>query len=80
MLRVPYRRIAGRTGYCSWLWVLVALVVIVVQRRLGPSSWATTSTTDRALPSSAVQARCWSRPMTTDRSPRLCHLRGRESR
>ena len=31
----------------------------------GPSSSATTSTTDRALPSSAVQLRCWSRPTTT---------------
>ena len=29
---------------------------------VGPSSSATTSTVERALPSSAVQARCWSRP------------------
>jgi hypothetical protein len=36
-----------------------------------PSSSATTSTTDRALPSSAVQARCWSRPTTTTRLPLL---------
>src|SRR5215218_861516 len=45
--------------------------VAVVHRRLGPSSSATTSTTDRALPSSAVQARCWSRPTTTTRLPLL---------
>ena len=37
--------------------------------RLGPSSSATTSTTERALPSSSVQARCWSRPSTTIRLP-----------
>ena len=67
MLRVPYRRIAGRASY--WSWLLVALVVVVAQRRLGPSSSATTSTMDRALVSSAVQARCSSRPTTTDRSP-----------
>ena len=60
MLRNPPRRF-GRAG--SWL--RVALVVVAVtQRRLGPSSSATTSTTDRALPSSAVQVRCWSRPTT----------------
>src|SRR5215213_2206708 len=40
----------------------------VVHRRLGPSSSAT-STVDRALPSSAVQVRCWSRPTTTTRLP-----------
>jgi hypothetical protein len=34
-----------------------------------PSSSATTSTTERALPSSAVQLRCWSRPTTTTRLP-----------
>jgi hypothetical protein len=51
-------------------WLLVALVVVAVaHRRLGPSSSATTSTTDRALPSSAVQLRCWSRPTTTIRLP-----------
>jgi hypothetical protein len=62
--RVPHRRIAGRAGY--WSWLLVALVVVAVdQRRLAPSSSATTSTVDRALPSSAVQLRCWSRPTTT---------------
>jgi hypothetical protein len=33
----------------------VVLVVAVAPRRLGPSSSATTSTTERALPSSAVQ-------------------------
>jgi hypothetical protein len=43
--------------------------VAVAQRRLGPSSSATTSTVERALPSSAVQVRCWSRPMTTTRLP-----------
>jgi hypothetical protein len=37
--------------------------------RLGPSTSTTTSTTERALPSSAVQARCWSRPTTTTRLP-----------
>jgi 3,4-dihydroxy-2-butanone 4-phosphate synthase len=41
----------------------------VAHRRLGPSSSATTSTTERALPSSAVQARCRSRPTTTTRLP-----------
>src|SRR5215217_7589395 len=52
------------------LYVLGALVVVAVaQRRLGPSSSATSSTTDRALPSSAVQLRCWSRPTTTTRLP-----------
>ena len=44
--------------------------------RLGPSSSATTSTVDRALPSSAVQARCWSRPTTTTRLPLAQRLRG----
>jgi hypothetical protein len=34
-----------------------------------PSSSARTSTTDWALPSSAVQLRCWSRPTTTTRLP-----------
>ena len=34
-----------------------------------PSSSAWTSTTERALPSSAVQLRCWSRPTTTTRLP-----------
>jgi integrase len=41
--------------------------VAVAHRRLGPSSSATISTTCRALPSSAVQVRCWSRPTTTTR-------------
>jgi hypothetical protein len=64
----PARRISGRAGYRSWL--LVALVVVAVaHRRLGPSSSATTSTVDRALPSAAVQLRCWSRPTTTTRLP-----------
>jgi hypothetical protein len=49
------RRIAGRAGY----WLLVVLVVVAVaHRKLGPSSSATTSTVDRALPPSAVQAHC----------------------
>jgi integrase len=43
-------------------------VVAVTQRRLGPSSSATTSTIDRALPSSAVQLRCWSRRLTAFRA------------
>jgi hypothetical protein len=38
-------------------------------RRRRPSSSATTSATERALPSSAVQLRCWSRPTTTTRLP-----------
>jgi hypothetical protein len=54
MPRVPPRRI-GRVGY----WLRVVLVV-VAHRRLGPNSSATTSTVERAVPSSAVQARCWS--------------------
>jgi integrase len=54
MLRVPRRRIAGRADYL--LELLVALVVAAVaHRRLGPSSWASTSTVDRALPSSAAE-------------------------
>src|SRR5919106_6810542 len=54
----------------SSYWLRVVLVVVAVtHRRLGPSSSATTSTTDRALPSSAVQLRCWSRPTTTTRLP-----------
>jgi Phage integrase family len=67
MLRVPPRRI-GRARYRSGL--RVALVVVAVaHRRLGPSSSATTSTVEPALPSSAVQLRCWSRPTTTTRLP-----------
>jgi hypothetical protein len=65
MLRVPPRRI-GRAGYRSVLRV-VLVVVAVAHRRLGPSSSAMTSTVERALPSSAVHARCWSRPTTTTR-------------
>jgi len=65
----PARRIADGPGY--WLGLRVALVVVAVaHRRLGPSFSATTSTTWRALPSSAVHARCWSRPTTT-RLPQL---------
>jgi hypothetical protein len=66
MLRVPPRRIGGRAGYRSWLLVVL---VAVAHRRLGPSSSARTSTMDRALPSSVVQVRCWSRPTTTTRLP-----------
>jgi len=36
MLRVPLVASTGRPGY--WLELLVALVVAVAQRRLGPSS------------------------------------------
>jgi hypothetical protein len=47
---IPPRRI-GRAGY----WLRVVLVVVAVaQRRLGPSSSATTSTTERALPSLVI--------------------------
>src|SRR5215211_465107 len=50
--------------------LLVTLTgVAVAHRRLAPSSSATTSTVDRALPSSAVQLRCCSRPTTTTRLP-----------
>jgi hypothetical protein len=52
--RVPPRRI-GRAGY---RWTARRLGCRrVAQRRLGPSSWASTSTVARALPSSAVQVR-----------------------
>jgi hypothetical protein len=75
MLRIPPRRI-GRAGY----WLRVVLVVVAVaHRRLGPSSSATTSTTDRALPSSAVHDRCWSLPTTTTPAAlgqRLGHVLG----
>ena len=61
----PASRIAGRAGY--WLWLRVALVVVAVaHRRLGPSSWATTSTTDRTLQACAAQLRCFSRPTSYD--------------
>ena len=49
----PAPRCAGRAGYCSWL-LVVLVVVAVAQRRLGPSSSAMTSTTDRA-PSASTQ-------------------------
>jgi hypothetical protein len=49
--------------------LVVLVVVAVAQRRLGPSSSATTSTVDRVLPSPAVHACCWSRPTTTTRLP-----------
>jgi hypothetical protein len=60
---------SGRVSY--WLRRFVLVVVAVAQRRLDRSASATTSTTDRALLSSAVQARCWSRPTTTTRLPLL---------
>ena len=48
---------------------LVALVVVAIaQRRLGPSSSATASTVERAVPALAVQARCWA-PTTPQRPP-----------
>src|SRR5829696_6926180 len=57
------------------LYTLALLVartgVAVAHLRLGPTSSATTSTTDRALPSPAVHVRCWSRPTTTTRLPLL---------
>jgi hypothetical protein len=60
---VPTRRRPGRGRAGYWSWLLVALVVVAVaHRKLGPSSSATTSTTEWAVPSSAVHARCWSRP------------------
>jgi hypothetical protein len=37
---------------CYWLRLLILVVVAVAQRRLGPSSSATTSAVDRALPTS----------------------------
>jgi hypothetical protein len=50
----PAPRIAGRAGYWSWLRV-VLVGVAVARRRLAPSSPATTSTVDRALPSPVVR-------------------------
>jgi hypothetical protein len=47
------------------LLLLVALVVAIAHRRLARSSSASTSATERAVPASAVRARCWSRPKTT---------------
>jgi hypothetical protein len=47
---VPYCCIAGRAGYWPWLRV-VLVIVAVAHRRLGPSSSASTSTRERALPS-----------------------------
>ena len=54
---------------CSPALVVARVGRAVVHRRLGPSSSATTSTACRALPSSAVQLRCCSRPTTTTRLP-----------
>ena len=50
---------SGSAWSWSWSWSPSP------QRRLALSSSATTSTIERALPSSAVQLRCWSRPTTT---------------
>ena len=55
MLRVPLVASTGRPGY--WLELLVALVVAVAQRRLAPSSSASTSTVERALPCAHVWVR-----------------------
>jgi hypothetical protein len=65
----PPQIAATPDGSCYyWPWLRAALVVVAVaHRRLGPSSSATTSTTDRTLPSSAVPLRCWSRPTTMPR-------------
>jgi hypothetical protein len=66
------RTVASLVELGYWLWLLVVLVVVAVaHRRLGPAWLATTSTTDRAVPASAVQARCWSRPTTTQLPPLL---------
>jgi hypothetical protein len=55
---------------CYLLGLRVVLVVVAIAHlRLGPSSSATTSTTERVLPSSACQDRCASRPTTTTRLP-----------
>jgi hypothetical protein len=70
---VPPRRIVLVVDVAPGRYSLALLVartgVAVAHRRLGPSSSATTSTVDRALPSSAVQVRCWSRPTTTTGLP-----------
>ena len=54
MLRVPLVASTGRTGYS--LELLVALVVAVTQRRLGPSSSARTSTVSRRCRCSCLGA------------------------
>jgi hypothetical protein len=56
---------------CSPALLLALTGVAVAHRRLDPSSSVSTSTVDRALPSSAVQLRCWSRPMKAIRLPLL---------
>jgi hypothetical protein len=48
---------------------VVLVVLAVAHLRLGPSSSATTSITERVVPSSACQDRCASRPTTTTRLP-----------
>jgi hypothetical protein len=55
------RTIASLVELVALLVRVVLVAVAVAQRRLGPSSSATTSTVDRALPSSAVQV-CWLEP------------------
>ena len=67
--RLAYKVGARQASRTSQAGLADLLGVAVAQRRLGPSSSATTSTTDRVLPSSAVHARCWSRPTTTTRLP-----------
>jgi hypothetical protein len=53
--------------------VLVAWAVVVAHLRLGPSSSAMTSTTDRAVPSSACEDRCANRPRPP---PRVALVQG----
>jgi hypothetical protein len=48
---------------------VVLVVLAVAHLRLGPSSPATTSTTDRVVPSPACQDHWASRPTTTTRLP-----------
>jgi hypothetical protein len=56
------------------LGLLVALVVVAVaQTQARPSLSATTSTSERALPSSAFQDRCASRPKRALTLSRLFH-------
>jgi NUDIX domain len=68
--RLTSRRVDRPKLRDYWSWLRVGLVVVAVaHRRLGPSSVARPPTTDRAVPSSAVQARCWSQPTTTRLPP-----------
>src|SRR5215213_9805226 len=75
-LEGKYRPQPSRHRYGHQLAHRRPVVVAVAHRKLGPSSRATTSTVDRALPSSAVQLRCWSRPTTTTRLPLARELGG----